>query len=565
MLYIYYDNITFKDLVQELFEQLKQMNISCVITNRINSQNFLDLYIIFGMNDFNSQILPNNYIVYQLEQTSSQTESNWFNQNYLEYLNKALRVWDYSLNNYQYLKKIGIKNIDYVPIQYLQTLKPLINVTKDIDVLFLGSLNTRRQTILDQLINLGLKVVIKNNIWEDERDQLVARSKLVINIHYYEKSILESVRLSYLLSHGCAVISEVSEDRILDKWHSKFIKLVNYDKLTDTCVEYIQNEHLCQQLIDSTKDYCKHTYASVLPIKKLLDDYGYLLELVDQTINNTNEVVPIKPVIDSSDIFEAESTISKQNEVILKLPKYQDKDLPMVSIVTVTHNRKHIFPMAIRNWQLIDYPKDKLEWIIVDDGDDDHRLTHLLPKSKQIKYHRLQTTGRLSIGQKRNYGVENATHEYIVFMDDDDYYYPLSVYARIGLLLKYPQYDLVGVSHLDIYDVVNEFSARINSPYISEASMGFRKSFWREQKFPDKFHTLGEGYSFIKDRRHKIMKMPSCFNLIALTHWDNYTQNNRSHQKFPNVEKKSDILKVLDLSTRLFIYDLFNEIRKKQK
>lgn len=221
--------------------------------------------------------------------------------------------------------------------------------------------------------------------------------------------------------------------------------------------------------------------------------------------------------------------------------------------------------MAIRNWELIEYPRDKLEWIIVDDSDDGSRLTNILPKSKQVKYHKLVTTGRLSVGQKRNYGVENATHEYVVFMDDDDYYYPLSIYARIGLLLKYPQYDLVGVTNLDIYDVVDDFSARINGPHVSEASMAFRKSFWKERKFQDKFHTLGEGYPFIKDRRHRIVKMPSCFNIIALTHWDNYTQGSRSHKKFIHVEKKSNLLKILDLPTRLFIYDLFDNIRKKKQ
>jgi glycosyltransferase involved in cell wall biosynthesis len=267
----------------------------------------------------------------------------------------------------------------------------------------------------------------------------------------------------------------------------------------------------------------------------------------------------VSPIIDSHDLFEAEQEVTRDQELVLKLPNLSLDQLPPVTIVTVTYNRKAIFPMAIRNWSLFDYPHDRLEWVIVDDSDDGSSLSSLLPNDTHICYYRLKTTGRLSIGQKRNFGVEHATHSIIVFMDDDDYYYPYSIHARVALLLKYPQYDLVGVTDLDIYDVVNDFSARVKGSLISEASMGFRKSFWQEQHFPDQFNSLGEGYPFTKNRRHKIIKMPSCFNMIAMTHRTNYTQGGRSYDRYKNVTKKDNLLHTLDFSTRLFITELFNQ------
>ena len=256
-------------------------------------------------------------------------------------------------------------------------------------------------------------------------------------------------------------------------------------------------------------------------------------------------------------------TRNNKRELVLKLPQFKHADLPPVSIVTITYNRATIFPMAIRNWELFDYPRDKLEWIIVDDSDDGSSLSHLLPKSNAIQYHHLQTNGRLSIGQKRNYGVEHATHPYIAFMDDDDYYYPCSIYSQIGLLLKYPQYQLVGVTDLDIYDVVNDFSAHVKGPLVSGRSrMAFKKSFWISQKFPETFNSLGEGYPFIKDRRNQVMKMPSCFNIIAITHYTNYTQKSRSHDHFKNITKKDSILATLSLSSQLFIFELFDSMSK---
>jgi glycosyltransferase involved in cell wall biosynthesis len=303
--------------------------------------------------------------------------------------------------------------------------------------------------------------------------------------------------------------------------------------------------------------YKSHPYDESVPIKTL---ETYKMFLTASVAGDAAAAPIIKsPIVDNKDLLEAEQEITKQGELILKLPN--NKELPFVSIVTVTYNRKLIFPMAIRNWELFEYPRDKLEWIIVDDSDDGSSLSGILPKSSQIKYYRLQTTGRLSIGQKRNFGVKNATHEYIAFMDDDDYYYPHSIYARISLLLKYPKYDLVGVTDLDIYDVVNDFSARVKGSMISEASMAFRKSFWVEQQFPDKFNTLGEGYPFTKDRRDRIVRMPSCFNIIAMTHWSNYTQGVRSQDNFKNVSKKDNILSVLDLPTKMFIFDLFGRTK----
>jgi glycosyltransferase involved in cell wall biosynthesis len=208
---------------------------------------------------------------------------------------------------------------------------------------------------------------------------------------------------------------------------------------------------------------------------------------------------------------------------------------------------------------MINYPSDKLEWIIVDDSDNNESLSSILPNDNRIKYYKLKTDGRLFIGKKRNFGVEHASYNYIVFMDDDDYYYPFSVYARIATLLTYREYSLVGVAKLDIYDAKNNFSARVSKgTYISEASMGFKKSFFTERKFKEELTPEGEGYYFCKDRYDKIITIPSCFNLIAITHNSNYTLDARSYDKFKDVKKKDNILMSIDDDSRKYLIKLFN-------
>merc|ERR1712070_797038 len=95
---------------------------------------------------------------------------------------------------------LKINNITWVPIFYSQNLEVIKNMKeKPIDILFYGSMNPRRAHILNEL-NKKYNVEIRvNDLWDKERDDLISKSKIVINIHYYENAIVELHRISYLL------------------------------------------------------------------------------------------------------------------------------------------------------------------------------------------------------------------------------------------------------------------------------------------------------------------------------------------------------------------------------
>ena len=46
------------------------------------------------------------------------------------------------------------------------------------------------------------------------------------------------------------------------------------------------------------------------------------------------------------------------------------RKLPFVTICTPTFNRRPFIPIMIKCFQHQTYPKDRMEWIIVDDGTD---------------------------------------------------------------------------------------------------------------------------------------------------------------------------------------------------
>lgn len=65
--------------------------------------------------------------------------------------------------------------------------------------------------------------------------------------------------------------------------------------------------------------------------------------------------------------------------------------------------------------------KDELEIIVVNDGSTDNSEEIIKKYRKQVKYYAKENEG---IAKTRNFGIEKATSEYIMFVDSDDYVEP---------------------------------------------------------------------------------------------------------------------------------------------
>jgi hypothetical protein len=178
----------------------------------------------------------------------------------------------------------------------------------------------------------------------------------------------------------------------------------------------------------------------------------------------------------------------------------------------------------------------------------------------------------MSISEKRNYLVYKATSEYIVHMDDDDYYYPESVMARIKLLLKYKSEGIrcVGCTEIGIYHLLDNYSYLMSmGSYVSEASMAYHRSFWEERPFPSdkemsKMNSkTGEGALFLEKRLHEVIDMPFIFNFIAITHKKNITGRLRTY----NLDREAKLngtnfFNLWDIDTQLFFIKISRSCRK---
>lgn len=168
------------------------------------------------------EAVPAGAIVYNTEHPSSP----WMGKLYLDLL-KRHETWSYYEGGPGTFVPIG-----YMP-QMTRIPKPLV---QDVDVLFYGSLNERRSRILMRLIATGLKVVaLPVGTYGAKRDEWIAKSKVVLSVHYYLPAVLEIVRLSYLWQNRKCVVAEGAGMRTREWVENGGFA---YEDLVEACVEF---------------------------------------------------------------------------------------------------------------------------------------------------------------------------------------------------------------------------------------------------------------------------------------------------------------------------------------
>ena len=180
-------------------------------------------------------VLPPDAVLYNLEQIVA--GAIWVTPAYLDLLRRH-RVWDYSARNVAALREMGVREAMLAPLGHVKALERIVPSGEDIDVLFYGVHNERRLATLRRLSQRGFKVVQANGVYGEERDRLIARARVVLNVHFYEQSRLEVPRCFYLMINGRFVLSETSPDSD-ETGLAGGIAFAPYDRLEEACARYL--------------------------------------------------------------------------------------------------------------------------------------------------------------------------------------------------------------------------------------------------------------------------------------------------------------------------------------
>ena len=240
--YIHY--LALQELAELIHFSVLELGLKSQITFNYCDNNPSTKNIVLGahlLNDNLIEDIPENTIIFNTEQIESITE-NW-KKKILNLARKNIIFWDYSQYNLEYLSKtINIKG-KLFQIGYQKELNRINhNIDKNIDVLFYGSINTRRENIINKLKDRKINVKTLFGVYGKERDDLIAKSKLILNMHMYDSKIFEIVRVFYLLSNSIPVLTEVGSDT---KFNNDFLDLIcksTYENIEKNIIYLLEND-----------------------------------------------------------------------------------------------------------------------------------------------------------------------------------------------------------------------------------------------------------------------------------------------------------------------------------
>lgn len=192
---------------------------------------------------------------------------------------------------------------------------------------------------------------------------------------------------------------------------------------------------------------------------------------------------------------------------------------PFVSICTPTFNRRPFIAAMIECFTHQTYPKDRMEWIIVDDGTD--RIEDLVAHIPQVKYFRHDT--QMVLGKKRNLMHSKCSGDIIAYMDDDDYYPPERISHGVETLLANPAFLIAGSSEMHIY-----FSSKSAlyqcGPYAkyhaTAATFIFKKELLLQTRYDDT-KALAEESSFLKQYTIPLCQLDVRKTILVFSHKQN--------------------------------------------
>ena len=264
----YPHSFVFQETANLLMYSLQELGHKAVVA--FNDIDVTKINIIIGIHmvddNFINQIPPSTIILNT--EPLEHVITDWKNQ-IVKYCQTGLEIWDYNDVNVAYLRNNGVNNIKKLCFGYqreLQTIKT--DQTRDVDVLFYGSMNERRHIILSELINRSLNVQTLFGVYGNERDEWISRAKVVLDHNHYDYNIFNVVRVFYLLTNGVAVVSEAKETTEIEPQSKEGVIASPYEKIVDNVMRIVHDEeflhHQRQKALNSIKKYPQSVFTAAL-------------------------------------------------------------------------------------------------------------------------------------------------------------------------------------------------------------------------------------------------------------------------------------------------------------
>ena len=230
---------------------------------------------------------------------------------------------------------------------------------------------------------------------------------------------------------------------------------------------------------------------------------------------------------------------------------------PFVSICTPTFNRRPFIPIMFECFRNQTYPKDRIEWIIIDDGTDKIKDMIDAANIPQIKYFPYDT--KMTLGKKRNLMHDKTSGDILVYMDDDDYYPPERIEHAVDMLSKSKAL-CAGASELYVYfNSLNQMwqCGPYGPNHATAGTFAFKRELLNKSRY-NETACLAEEREFLHGYTIPFVQLEPAKTILVFSHEHN-TFDKRKLLQNPH----PDFMKISDKTVDKFIRKE-NEARVKQ-
>lgn len=244
-------------------------------------------------------------------------------------------------------------------------------------------------------------------------------------------------------------------------------------------------------------------------------------------------------------------------------------DLPNISLVTILHDWTQFYILFQHHWDTLDYPKDKLEWIIIDDSKQDN--SDKIPLHENILYMQIDPDEYLSKidfpkddekhiwnyfnkmkiltnGFKRDYAVGLTSHDYIFHIDIDTIYQPNAIKRKLRFL-KDNKLECVYCKSMLCYDIYGKEIYKTENKIAGyESTLFHTKNFWKKSGFKWEDIT-SEAVSFYYNKGMD-RKMDNYYDTIKIL-----SIHNMNQYKPVKITLENKKIKIPDIVNNIIIQD----------
>lgn len=208
-----------------------------------------------------------DYIVFQTEIIKEDTVNltntrEHFENVYLPLLQRAKSVWEGASTNLRALEGFGVRTQTYVG-GYVAAMEEIVHKrNKDVDFLFYGSITPHRREMLEKLKASGCSLVTEFDIQPFYRNDLIARSKLVLSPRQGDvMNQLPYGRICYLLNNRMPVVVEKCLEQ---EWLQDCFYWGETEEWVDLCLETLHRPDLAAATAEMFERYKKLRFADQL-------------------------------------------------------------------------------------------------------------------------------------------------------------------------------------------------------------------------------------------------------------------------------------------------------------